>query len=62
MAELTPDELAVMLAKLDAVMHQAQDLAAQIRTKMEEQSRRDHTASDWSDRRRQNERRKRHRG
>jgi hypothetical protein len=57
-AELTPDELATMLARLDAVMHQTQELAAEIKVKMDDQQRRDHTASDWSDRRRRPKRRK----
>jgi hypothetical protein len=60
--ELTPDELARMLAKIDEVVKQGQELSAQIKARMDDERRRDQIASDWSDRRRRAERRKRPRG
>lgn len=61
MPELTPDELAEMLAKLNAVVQQAQELQAQIKARMANESRRDHAADNWTDRRARPERRKRQR-
>jgi hypothetical protein len=60
--ELTPEELAAMLAKLNEVIHQAQELSAQIEAKMAGLGARDRPASDWTDRRRPQERRKKQRG
>jgi hypothetical protein len=57
--ELTPKELAAMLEKVDEVIRTARDLEAQIKRRMAESARRDQPADDWSDRRRQSERRKR---
>ena len=57
MADLTPEELASMLAKLDEVMRQAEELSAQIKTRMDDEKRRDRTVTEWSDRRKQPERR-----
>ena len=62
MADLTPEELASMLAKLDEVMRQAEELSAQIKARMDEEKRRDRTVTEWSDRRKQSERRTRRRG
>jgi hypothetical protein len=60
--ELTPEELAAMLAKLDEVVRQAQELERQIKARMSNEAQRDHTAADWSDRRAgRPERRKRRR-
>jgi len=60
--DLTSKELASMLAKLDDVMRQAQELSALIKSRMTDAARRDQVASDWSDRRARPERRKRQRG
>jgi hypothetical protein len=61
-ADLTPDELAALLAKLDAVVRQAQELSAQITARLVEERWRNRTASDWTDRRQRPKRRKRQRG
>jgi hypothetical protein len=60
-AELTPEELGEMLAKLDAVVQQAQELQAQIKARMTNDPGRDRPAANWSDRRERLERRKRKR-
>jgi hypothetical protein len=44
--ELTPEELAAMLEKLDAVCQQAQELSAEIRKKMIERKRGDYQTAD----------------
>jgi hypothetical protein len=59
--ELSPEELAEILAKLDAVVQQAQELQAQIKARMADENRRDRLVSSWSDRRGRPERRKRQR-
>ena len=48
MADLSPDELARLLEKLDNVCRQAQDLSAQIRLKMAETKRRDYRVPETS--------------
>ena len=62
MPELTPEELASMLATLDALVKQAQELQAQIKSRMVNDTRRDRAAANWTDRRERLERRKRQRG
>ena len=62
MAELTRDELASMLAKLDDVVREAQELAAQIKARLADERKRDAPTSNWSRGRVSNERRKRQRG
>jgi len=57
--ELSPEALAEILAKLDAVVQQAQELQAQIKARMAEENRRDRVVSSWPDRRGRPERRKR---
>jgi hypothetical protein len=59
--ELTPEELAEMFAKLNSVVQQAQELQAQIKARMANESRRDYAADNWTDRRVRPERRKRQR-
>jgi hypothetical protein len=44
--ELTPEELAAMLEKLDTVCRQAQELSAEIRKRMADTKRADHQSSD----------------
>ena len=61
MPELTPEELATLLARLDDVMQQAQQMSAEIKSKMAGERRQDHIASDWTDRRQRPERRKKQR-
>jgi len=58
---LTDDELKSILNKLDDVMCQAQEMSAQIRTRLDERRRPDKPAANW-DRRNLPERRKRPRG
>jgi hypothetical protein len=60
--ELTPEELASILAKLDDLMQQARELQAQIKSRMANEAKRDRPATDWSDRRNRPERRRRQRG
>ena len=48
MAELSPDELAQLLQKLDNVCRQAQELSAQIRLKMAETKRREYRVPEAS--------------
>ena len=48
MAELTREELASMLAKLDEVMRQAQKLAAHIKVRMADENQRNAAATNWS--------------
>jgi len=60
--ELTPQELAVMLAKVDDVIRTARELEAQIKRRMMESARRDQPAGNWTARRRRPERRKAPRG
>jgi len=59
--DLTPDQLAALLAKLDAVMRQAQELSAQIKSRLADERWRNRTASDWSDRRKRPQPRQRRR-
>jgi len=54
---LTDDELKSILTTLDDVMRQAQEMSAQIRTKLDERRSPDKRAANW-DRRNQPERRK----
>jgi hypothetical protein len=61
MPELTPEELAALLARLDDVVHQAQQVSAEIKSKMDGERRQDHIAADWTDRRQRLERRRRQR-
>jgi hypothetical protein len=44
--ELTPEELAAMLAKLDTVCQQAQELSIEIKKKMADTKRRDYQSQD----------------
>jgi hypothetical protein len=60
--DLTPDQLATLLAKLDAVVRQAQELSVQIKARLAEERWRNRTASDWNDRRRRPQPRKRKQG
>jgi len=46
MPSLTPEEVALMLQKLDEVCQQAQELQEQIRSKMIERARNDRQATD----------------
>jgi molecular chaperone GrpE (heat shock protein) len=55
----TPEELASMLAKIDALVQQAQELQAQIKDRIANDTRRDRAAANWSVRRERLERRKR---
>jgi hypothetical protein len=41
MSELTPEELAAIMARLNDVIKQAQDLQADLKTKMSDRTRRD---------------------
>ena len=59
MPELTSEELAAMLTRLDDVMQQARQVSAEIKSKMAGEQRQDHIASDWTDRRQRQERRRR---
>jgi hypothetical protein len=61
MPELTPEELAALLARLDDVVQQAQQMSAEIKSKMAGERRQDHIAADWTDRRQRPERRRRQR-
>jgi hypothetical protein len=56
--ELTPQELAAMLQKVDDVIRTARELEAQIKRRMADNARRDQPAGNWPERRR-TERRKR---
>jgi len=60
--ELTSQQLTELLAKLDEMVRQAQELSTAIKKRMGDERQRDHVASDWSDRRQRSERRKRQRG
>ena len=51
-AELTPDELADILARLEAVCAQAQELQQQIKRAMADAARRDYPYPELPDRRR----------
>ena len=55
---LTYDELQAMLAKLDEVMRQAQEMSEQIKTRFDDRRSPDKPAANWSDPRNQPERRK----
>jgi len=50
-----------MVPKLSAVVKQAQEVEAQIKARMANESRRDHALDNWTDRRARPERRKRQR-
>ena len=58
----TYDELQAMLAKLDDVMRQAQEMSEQIKTRFDDRRSPDKPAANWTDRRSHPERRKRSRG
>ena len=59
MPELTPQELATMLEKVDDVIKTARELEAQIKRRMAESARHNQPAANWPDRRHRPERRKR---
>ena len=62
MAELTPQELALILSRLDHLVQEAKELSTEIRTSMAGARQDQHAASDWTDRRAQPERRRKLRG
>ena len=60
--DLTREELASLLSKIDDVMREARELSQHIKTTMGEQAGRNRVAPNWPDRRARPERRKRQRG
>lgn len=58
---LTDDELKAMLAKLDDVMRQAQEMSQQIKIRLDDRRSPDKPAANWGDDRNRPERRKRSR-
>lgn len=54
----TDDELKAMLAKLDDVMRQAQEMSKQIKIRLDDRRSPDKPAANWADRRDHAERRK----